>query len=158
MHSFLLWLQATSLATVIAEATWLFPIIETLHVIGLALAVGSILSFDLRVLGLGWKARALATLNRDILPWTWAGFLLALTTGLLMFASAAERYAANPLFLVKIGLLLLAGLNAAIFHLHPHHRRFATEQHLSPILKASATASLTLWVGTIVLGRWIGFV
>jgi len=158
MHAVLLWLQATSLATTIAESTWLFPIIETLHVIGLALVVGSIASFDLRVLGLGWRTRPLKTLAADILPWTWAGFALALTTGSLMFISAAARYAANPAFLFKLGLMLLAGLNALVFHFHPHHRRFAAEVRAPAILRTSAAASLFLWIGMVVFGRWIAFV
>jgi uncharacterized membrane protein len=158
MLSFFEWLEGTSVAVAVAEASWIFPTLEVLHVLGLALVVGSIAAFDLRTLGLAWPDRPLQTLVRDVLPWTWGGFAIALITGGLLFSSSATFYLENPAFLAKMGLMLLAGLNVLFFHLHPHHRRLAVEGHASLVLRTSASISLILWTGIVVLGRWIGFV
>jgi len=152
------WLEGTPPAAAIAESAWLFPTLETLHVLGLAFVVGSIAAFDLRTLGLAWPARRLETLARDILPWTWTGFAIAVVTGVLLFSNAATDYIRNPAFLAKMGLMVLAGLNVLLFHFHPHQLRFATEGHVSLPLRVSAGVSLTLWTAIVVLGRWIGFV
>lgn len=154
----LAWLEATPLAVSVAESKWLFPSFEALHVLGVALVFGSIAAFDLRTLGLAWPTRAVGTLTRDILPWTWSGFALALVTGGLLFASSAIDYAGNTAFLGKMALLLLAGLNVLLFHFHPHHRRFREAGEVTPLLRISAALSLTLWTAIVVLGRWIGFV
>lgn len=156
--SFFAWLEGTPLAVAIAESALLFPTLETLHVLGLALVVGSIAAFDLRTLGLAWPNRRRETLVREILPWTWSGFLIAVGTGVLLFISSASVYVENPVFLAKMGLLVLAGANVLFFHLHPHHRLGVHSQPASSALRASAALSLLLWVAIVVLGRWIGFV
>lgn len=158
MLSIFAWLEGTSVAVAVAESSWIFPTLEVLHVLGLALVVGSIAAFDLRTLGLAWPTRRLETLVHEILPWTWSGFAIALVTGLLLFSCSATVYAENGAFLAKMALLLLAGVNVLFFHLHPHHGRLAAEGYASLTLRASATVSLTLWTAIVVLGRWIGFV
>jgi hypothetical protein len=158
MINFLTWLETTSVGMAVAESAWLFPTLEVIHVLGLALVVGSIAAFDLRTLGLAWLSRPLETLVREVLPWTWSGFIIALVTGLLLFSASATIYVENGAFLGKMALLLLAGLNVLFFHLHPHHRRLVVKGHASLTLRASAATSLILWTGIVVLGRWIGFV
>jgi uncharacterized membrane protein len=157
MDNFFSWLESTGPAVAIAESAWIFPTMEAVHVVGLALLVGSIVTFDLHVLGIARRTRPTATLARAILPWTWTGFLLAIATGLVMFVSNATTYVDNKVFLVKMGLLIVAGLNALLFHLHPHGRRFTAVGDLTPLLRTSAAASLSLWVTLVVMGRWIGF-
>lgn len=158
MLDFFAWLENTPVSVEIAESAWLFPSLEALHVFGLALVVGSIAAFDLRTLGFAWPGRPLETLVRQILPWTWTGFGVAVVTGGLLFASSATSYVENPVFLFKIALLVFAGANVLLFHYHPHHQRFVTDGHVSTVLKGSALLSLTLWTAIVVLGRWIGFV
>lgn len=151
------WLEGLSIPVTVAESTWLFPTLEVLHVLGLALLVGSIAVFDLRTLGIAWQERPLETLLREILPWTWSGFIIALVTGLLLFTSSASIYVENTAFLWKMALIILAGLNAAFFHFHPDHARLASTGRASLTLRAGAGISLTLWTAIVVLGRWIGF-
>ena len=158
MISFFAWLEVTPVAVAVAESAWIFPTLEVLHVLGLALVVGSIAAFDLRTLGLAWRTRPLQTLVHEILPWTWSGFAIALATGALLFSSSATLYIENSAFLGKMALLVLAGLNVLFFHLHPHHRRLATQGHASLTLRTSAAVSLGLWTAIVVFGRWIGFV
>lgn len=158
MSSLFEWLEQTGPATAIAEGAYAFPLIEALHVVGLALVLGSIATFDLKILGWAGRSRTAASLFRDVLPWTWIGFAIAVLTGLAMFASSATTYAENKVFLVKLGLLVLAGANVAFFHFHPQRKVIAAEQAVPGLLRASAALSLTLWIAIVVLGRWIAFV
>jgi hypothetical protein len=152
-------LQGSPIGTVIAESSFLFPTIETAHVIALTLVVGSIGMMDLRLIGLAGKKHAVTRLASDVLPWTWVAFVAALITGSLLFTSAATTYWTNPFFRIKLVLLALAGLNMAIFHLitwktvHEWDEDAPTPRGA----KIAGLLSLTFWVGVVVCGRWIGF-
>lgn len=152
-------LESTPLSLAIAESAWLFPALEAIHVIGLTLVVGLIAVVDLRLLGLASLSWRPGDLNRAILPLTWSAFGLAALSGGLMFISKPSSYLANPFFVGKLALLGLAGLNVALFHrfLAPRVEAGDAASHASAGLKASAAASLTLWIAIVALGRWIGF-
>jgi hypothetical protein len=113
----------------------LFPILEAIHVIGLALSVGTIVLADLCVLG--WREKPIAKLA----PWTWAGFAVMLGTGAALFLSNVPRYVHNPGFLVKMGLLAVALL--AHFTVHRKGTRFA------------AVLSLALWSAVVISSKAI---
>jgi hypothetical protein len=159
MSAFLIWLENTSLSEFIRESTLAFPLIETVHVIALALVVGSIAIVDLRLLGLASTERSVSGLCREILPWTWGAFVLAVITGALMFASHANDYFANAAFRVKILLLLAAGINMLAFQLITYRGVAAWDRNVALPLPArvAGAVSLTCWVGIVFFGRWIGF-
>jgi len=153
------WLYATDWAQAIRENEYAFPWIECIHVLAITLVVGSISVVDLRLLGLAWRDRPVRRVLRDVLPITWTAFGLAVCSGFLLFASNAPAYARNPFLLLKFGLLLLAGLNMAVFHLWAH--RSLAEWETSPLpplrAKVAGAVSLLVWVGVVAAGRWIGF-
>ena len=154
------WLEATPLAVAITESEWLFPTIETVHVLALTLVFGSILMLDLRLLGWSRRDMGVVQLAGEVLPWTWIAFVVAAISGAMMFISAATKYYANIPFRIKLVLLALAGLNMAVFQLKGY-RTVATWDRSLPTPRAARMAaglSLTLWLGIIVAGRWIGFV
>jgi len=111
------WLQATSVAVAIRESRWLFPAIETLHVLATVMVVGTIAMLDLRLLNLASRDRSVREVSADVLPWTWTCFLCAATTGALLFSSDALKYYGNLPFRIKMLLLLLIGANTALFEL-----------------------------------------
>ena len=154
------WLEESPLGLAITESEWLFPAIETLHVLALALVFGSIAMLDLRLLGVSNRDRGVVQLAEDTLPWTWSAFVVAAITGALMFVSAATSYYDNLPFRIKLVLLALAGLNMAIFHFtayraaHDWNFTFPTPQ----AARIAASLSLLFWIGVVVAGRWIGFV
>lgn len=160
IDSLLEWLQSTPPAVAIAESSWLFPTIETVHVLALTIVVGSISMIDLRLLGAAQRNRSVIELSTEVLPWTWIGFLVAACTGALMFASNAVKYFGNVPFRIKLALLLLAGLNMLYFHLVPY--RSAHEWHLQARIpragRIAGGVSLALWISIVGFGRWIGFV
>ena len=152
------WLQDLSLPTEIRESAWLFPTFETVHVFALVLVVGSIMTVDLRLLGIAHKDRRFTEIAAQSLPWTWCAFVLAAVAGLLLFSSKAVTYFGNIPFRLKMICLVLAGLNMAVFHL-VGNRRVAAWDHGTPPLaaKCAGAASLTLWIVIVAAGRWIGF-
>ena len=153
------WLYATGWATAIRESEFAFPWIECLHVLAITLVVGSISVVDLRLLGLAWRDRSVRRLLHDVLPVTWAAFGLAVTSGFLLFSSNAPAYARNPFLQMKFGLLFVAGVNMALFHLWAHRSMKQWEALSRPPLRAklAGAVSLLCWVGVVTAGRWIGF-
>lgn len=157
--SFLGWLEGTALATRIREALFLFPLLESAHVIGLALVVGTIAVVDLRLLGLASTERSFHRMTSDILKWTWAAFALTAVTGALMFTTNAGVYYHNTYFRAKMVLLVLAGLNVLAFELTAGRTSDGWDRARSAPLagRTIAALSLAVWVAVIVTGRMIGF-
>jgi hypothetical protein len=152
-------LQGLPLSTAIAESTWLFPTLETLHVVAIGLVVGTILFVDLRLLGLTWRRDDVRAIAGALLPWTWAAFGFAVLTGALMFLSNAVRYSGNPAFIAKLVLLAMAGLNMALFHAGVFRtvEQWRTTLPTPAPARAAASMSLVLWVAIVGCGRWVGF-
>ena len=152
-------IEYSSLGITIAESTWMFPTIETLHVIALVTVIGTIALVDLRLIGVKGHALRVSQLAKDTLPWTWGAFALAAITGGLLFISKASSYMINPYFLWKMGLMALAGLNMLYFHM----TTWRTVEHweLDPSFPAMAKLagwlSLLFWLGVVFCGRLIGF-
>ncbi|MDA1076426.1 MAG: DUF2214 domain-containing protein [Proteobacteria bacterium] len=146
LNEFFEWLQNTDLAFEIG-ATWWFPFLESIHVVGVVCLVGSILMVDLRVLKLAALRYPLTPFMRELTPWSWLGFGLAVVTGAGMFITRPTHYAQNPAFLTKLVLLLLAGVNLLWFH---KSSRAAQEN------KLAAACSLLLWAAAVIAGRWTG--
>jgi hypothetical protein len=153
------WLEASALATTIRNSLYLFALIESFHVVGVATVVGTVLVVDLRLLGLASIQRPFSAVAADVFRWTWLAFGLAVVTGALMFVTNATMYFVNPYFRMKMALLVLAGLNMLAFELTA--RRSVGQWNTAPAAPASgrrvALASLAIWVVVIFLGRWIGF-
>jgi hypothetical protein len=152
-------IEATSFATAIRDSIWMFPIIESVHVIGFTLVVGTIAIIDLRLLGLASVARSFERMWSDILKWTWAAFAVAVLTGLIMFTTNAQIYYHNPFFRTKMVLLLLAGINMGAFEVTAGRtvQSWGNRRSAPPAGKAVAVLSLALWIAIIFMGRIIGF-
>lgn len=152
-------IEYSSLGIAIAESAWAFPTFETLHVIGLVTVLGTIFVMDLRLLGWASNNVAVTRMTSDTLGWTWAAFVLAAITGSLLFISKASSYMINPYFLVKMGLLVCAGLNMLYFHYVTYKNVAAWDQGL-PMPRGARLAgalSLLIWIVIVFCGRAIGF-
>ena len=152
-------LQQTPFATAIVEGSYLFPVIESIHVAAVVTVVGTISIVDLRLIGLAAHTRSIRQLMRQVLPLTWGAFAIALASGFLLFASKAVDYAANTPFRFKMALLLLAGVNMAVFHMTTYRSADGWDEltRTPGAAKAAGLSSLAIWVGVICFGRWIGF-
>lgn len=132
---------------------WIFPGIESAHLLGLCALGGTLLLVDLRMLGLGLTNQPLATLATAVHPWLKASLVLIVSTGLLLFASEAGRVLHTPSFRVKI-----ATLPVAILYTFIVRRRVAAQSlDTSQRTRVTAAVSLLLWFTVASAGRWIGF-
>jgi uncharacterized membrane protein len=153
------WLEALPLAVFIHKNAWAFTTVELVHVFAIAMVIGTIAIVDLRLLGIASTKRPFAELSRQVLPVTWAAFVVAVIAGFLLFISRATEYVANPAFWVKMALIVLAGLNMAVFEFITV--RGVKAWNLSPTPPAPARLaggiSIVCWVLVLVCGRLIGF-
>lgn len=143
------------------QPPWVFPIVETVHHIGMALLVGSITLFDLRLLGLAMRDQPVSRLAERLLPSTWAAFAIMIASGSLLFiASPTTKYCFNPALQIKLMLIVVAGLNMAVFHFTVYRRVEGWDKsHITPVgARLVGSFSVLLWAGVIAAGRWIGFV
>ncbi len=152
-------LHDSAWAMALRESDVAFPWVECVHVLAISLVVGSISILDLRLLGLAWRDRGAGRVLRDVLPVTWVAFAVAVVSGFALFASNAPAYARNPFLLAKMGLLVLAGLNMAAFHLWSRRTLATWDAAPRPPVRAriAGAVSLLCWVGVVAAGRWIGF-
>lgn len=154
---FLEWLQHTSLAVSISEV-W-FPLVESLHVITMAIVAGTIFIVDTRLIGLTSTQLRFSYVAGRILPWTWGAFACSVVTGTLMFMANATGYYDNAPFRLKMGLLLLAGLNMLYFQKVTFRRVSEWDSGRPvPAARLAGFVSLGLWCAIIGSGRWIGFI
>lgn len=159
LEAFFQWLYDTPLAATTRANPLLFPWVESVHVLAIALVVGSIAAVDLRLLGLASRSRPITRLIRDVLPLTWISFAIAVLTGVTLFSSNAIQYAQNGPMRLKMLLLGIAGINMLVFHLVTY-RSIGTwdEAPRTPLsVRFAGATSLLLWIGIVVFGRWIGF-
>jgi hypothetical protein len=140
-----------------APVVWLrtnpyaYPSIEVVHIAAIGLVFGTMWIVDLRLLG-AFRAIDARLLARNVLPWTVAGFFLAAASGLTMFVSRAGDLIANPMFVIKMGLLCLAGANAGALHAR------GPLDETSGATKLQALFSILVWLAVIFCGRWIAYV
>lgn len=143
MEQALISLEQSALGDAMRSWRWLYPIVNTAHIAGIALLFGSLVPLDLRYLGL-WRSISVDALARVLVPVALCGFVLAALAGGLLVTTDARKYAAMPLFQIKMALVGLGAVNALYLA-----RKRATV--------AVALISLLTWTGAMICGRFIGY-
>jgi hypothetical protein len=136
---------------------WVFPIVESVHIVSFALLVGGIGVLDARLIGL-LRHTTVEPLMRSVLPVAFAGFVGAVLSGLLLFVAGAGELLGNRAFVTKIALLMLAGLNAAWFHAGAARAALVSTGPPTGRMRAAGLLSMLLWIGVIFAGRLIAYV
>jgi hypothetical protein len=152
------WLERTAIASALREGAWLYPAVETAHILAVATLFGSVLLLDLRILGAS-RPVPLAALARHALRPVYAALPVIVATGSLMFVADASSLSANPAFRTKMALVPLALVNGLAFErrwLRP--LRDDPRATLPAAAKIAAAASLALWIAVLVCGRLIAYV
>ncbi|QNF33563.1 hypothetical protein HUW51_12840 [Adhaeribacter swui] len=154
----LTWLEKSSWAATIRQSNWLYQWLEIGHITGIALLVGAAFLFDLRLLG-NSRFLPVTGLVRYLLPWSRRGLILVVPTGILLFITNAAALGHDPTFWLKMGLLILAGLNATIFHTITFTTvvRWDVNRSTPPKAKLAAGFSLVLWTAIIACGRLLAY-
>jgi hypothetical protein len=153
------WLQETSFSTGIRESVWVFPILESTHLLSLAISVGTIMFVDLRLVGASMKRVPVSDVIDQLQPWTLGGFALTFVTGILLMLSEPLRCYHSAFFNIKLVLLALLGINALVFH-RTVYRSVAkwNEATRMPFrARMAGWVSLTFWLAVIALGRGIAY-
>ena len=157
MMDFFVWLESTAIATAIRDYRFAYATIESAHYVGLSLLVGGIMLIDLRVLGF---ARSLPLKSMiGLLPIVWAGFIINVVSGSLLFIYGATNFGTNAAFGLKMVFMVLAGLNAFAFDLAVKRKKFdwVAADRPPPLVKTFATLSFALWLCVVTTGRWMAY-
>jgi Family of unknown function (DUF6644) len=153
------WLESTRLAALIQESQYGFPLVVGLHILGLAFSVGMLLCVDLRMAGLALRGSRISAVYRGFAPWFLAGYAVMLVSGLTLFTAYATLAYSNVYFRIKVLALLLAGLNALVFHFVTQRSAARWDDAPRPPagVRAAGVASLALWVLVILAGRMMSY-
>jgi hypothetical protein len=154
---FLEWLQGTPFGLWVGESLWAYPLFETMHTIGMAMLVGSLGLINLRVLGYKPELPIMGT--QRLLPLAWLGFTLNLVSGASLFASDAVYFWESYTFRIKLVLIILGGINAALLGARVFKEAPAGAPPVVPTngVKWIAATSLVFWFGAICAGRLIAY-
>lgn len=154
------WVETTQISEAIRGSTWSYPIIESAHVLGLCLFLGFAMLWDLRLLNITLRRVPISEMQARVMPWTNLGFVIMAISGGLLVWSDPLRFYDNLFFRVKLVALVVAGLNAGIFHFFTAGKRLV-EWDSSPVSPMSArvagTFSLFLWAIIVICGRFIAY-
>lgn len=152
-------IEESHLGTALRESTYWFPTLLFFHVCGLLIAAGTVMFWDLRLLGIGLRRVPVSRMGAALLPWTWAGFSVMLVSGSLLFCMEAGRLYENTPARIKAALLILAFVNMLTFHRTVYRDVSAWDQTTPAPLRArvAGAASLMIWLGLLAAGRAIGY-
>jgi hypothetical protein len=152
---FFQWCYQTPIGETIRNSTWLFPVIETFHLLGLGLTAGTVLIVNLRLLGVGLSRQPVAQLWVAVQPWLLGGLILMFMSGIPLFLSESIKCLYNYAFWLKMTSLFLVLLFTFTVQRRVTQSGMTSDR---PMLgRFTALISLTLWFGVAGGGRWIGF-
>lgn len=158
LDSFITWLYATPLSTLIRDVSWVIPAVQSIHIVAIAVVVGSAMITDLRLAGILATDEAPAAVVRRYTPWMWGALLVLLLTGMVMSIGEPDRVLVNSLFWFKMGAVVTVSVLTWFLHrpfLNPAPPAWLVR--LNSFTKPAAWFSLLLWVGVIICGRWIAY-
>jgi hypothetical protein len=155
-------LESSGLGQAMRQWLWLYPSVEIVHIVGIGLLFGSIAVLDLRLLGLS-RSISVRRLASHVLPWTAASFILIIPSGLAMFSAHATEFVQSEVFVLKMLLILAAGVNAALFHTITFRAADVWDSEAirklppPPLARAAGAISLGLWISVIACGRLLAY-
>jgi hypothetical protein len=159
LHQIFEWLEATSIGVMVRESPWGFPIVVALHIMGIMLSVGTLLWFDLRLLGVSMVGYKASMMYRRLMPWMFTGFAIMLVTGLMLLAGYATSAYTNTYFRIKIAAMVLAAINAFVYHRYTERHIADWDDAPAPPMRAriAGLVSLSVWMVVIFAGRMMSY-
>ena len=150
-------LQNSGLGIAIRHSTWIYPFGNVIHVLGMALLVGSILALDFRFLGFGRRHVSVEAASRLLTPLAIAGVLLLVPGGLILFVADAGPLAANSLLQIKLALVVLGLANAVLFRMTWGGKTASWDADPPGLGRAQVIASVAIWLAVPTIGRLIAY-
>lgn len=159
LNAMLLLLQGSPIGDAVRNGLYIYPVLEAAHIVGIGLLIGPAFSFDLRLLGIGHKILTVSTAARLLLPVSHVGLAIALATGIALLSAQATIVANAGAAPWKLGLLILAGLNALVFHVGIGRRvRDWEDTGSTPVAaRLAALVSILAWTGVTLAGRLLAY-
>ena len=160
MKQFAFWLSTTSPSVFLQEHnTWAIPTIQSVHIVGIGMVMGSVLMIDLRILGWGWMDQTLQQTTSRFGPWLTGSLWLMLATGILMVIGEPVRELVTFSFWLKMALVAVGTIVATTFQrtLRRHEQHWEESLVHRPSIKALAILTFFIWACIIVLGRLIAY-
>jgi hypothetical protein len=153
------WLENSSIATFFRQSLWLYPAVEIIHITGFAVLAGSAMLFDIRLLGFSPQL-SVGKAARHLLFWARMSLIAVLPSGFILFMVDASTLVSNTAFQIKMALLVLAVVNALVFHTYTTRniQSWNRNQPTPPTAKCAGIFSIMLWVSIISCGRLIAYV
>ena len=153
------WLERTRWSIALHESLYAYAVVESIHVLALCLFVGFVAMMDLRLVGVTFRRVPVSELAGRLLPWTRVGFAVMVVSGVLLFYAIPVRSYNNVFFRLKLVLLVLAGLNAWLFHWGIYRRVKTWDLDALPPrrVRIAGALSLLLWAAIIFSGRMIAY-
>jgi hypothetical protein len=153
------WIQDSSVGTGIRESTYVFPLIEAAHVLGLAVSVGTITIVDLRLIGAAMTKEPVTDVIEQLQPWTLTGFASMFISGGLLFWSEAARLYPSYTYRAKFIFLFLLGVNALLFHstIYKSVDQWNGDAITPSRARMAGWIGITFWAAVIFFGRWTAY-
>ncbi|HZI82173.1 MAG TPA: DUF6644 family protein [Vicinamibacterales bacterium] len=153
------WLESTRLAELVTQSLYGFQIVVAVHLMGLGLSVGTVIWFDLRLLGKVLQTTPVSEVYRRLAPWMLAGFTMMFASGAVIFVGFATAAYANPYFRVKLAVIALAGVNAVLFHFFTQRRLAGWDAWAYPpaAARVAGAVSIASWIVVVLAGRMMSY-
>ena len=153
------WLEGTSLSILVRESAYGFAIVVAIHILGLTVSVGTLMWFDLRLLGVSMRGCRVSEVYRRLAPWLLSGFAVMFVSGATLFAAYATSASGNLYFWIKAAALLLAGVNALVYHFTTERAIARWDDAPRPPLAArlAGLTSIVVWAVVILAGRMMSY-
>lgn len=153
------WIQQSSIGTQIRESTYVFPLIEATHVLGLAVSVGTISIVDLRLIGATMTNEPVTDVIEQLQPWTLSGFAAMFLSGALLFWSEAARLYPSYSYRIKFLFIFLLGINALLFHttIYQSVDKWNNDAVTPTRARLAGWIGITFWAVVIFCGRWTAY-
>lgn len=157
--NFCTWVEASPVGLFVRESLWGFQTLVAIHILGLAISAGMVVWFDLRLLGVSMRTSPVSVVYRQIMPWAFGGFFVMFVTGGLLLSGAATAAYGNLYFRIKGSALVLAAVNALVYHAVTEPRIARWDDAARPPLAArmAGLISVALWATVIVAGRMMSY-
>jgi len=159
LFEFCQWIEETSIGVHVREDIWTFPVLIAVHMLGLTVSVGTLLWFDLRLMGFGVRDCSVSRLYRFLMPWMLPSFFIMAVSGSLLFIGFATQAYENIYFRVKLLAMIVAAVNAVVFHVVTEKRiePWDTVRVLPFPARLAGFVSILAWLTVILAGRMISY-
>ena len=159
IHPLLEWLEATPVGVLIKESPWGFPITVAIHIMAIAFSVGTLVWFDLRLLGVSMTGYRASVIYRRLMPWMFTGFAVMFVTGLMLLTAYATAAYGNLYFRIKVSAMVLAAINAFVYHRYTERWIAKWDDSAAPPRGAriAGLVSICVWATVILAGRMMSY-